>query len=127
MGRNIGYCRVSSLDQDLSVQKAALERHRCHVIFEEKITGTKREGREKLDLALKVISDGDHLVVTRLDRLGRSLHDLANIAHEIENAGASLRVLDQSVDTATSAAKPSSACSRSLRNSKPMSVGKGRL
>jgi DNA invertase Pin-like site-specific DNA recombinase len=105
MGRNIGYCRVSSLDQNLSIQKAALERHRCHVIFEEKITGTKREGREKLDLALKVLSEGDHLVVTRLDRLGRSLRDLANIAHDIENAGASLRVLDQAVDTATSAGK----------------------
>jgi DNA invertase Pin-like site-specific DNA recombinase len=44
-------------------------------------------------------------VVTRLDRLGRSLRDLANIAHDIENAGASLRVLDQAVDTATSAGK----------------------
>jgi DNA invertase Pin-like site-specific DNA recombinase len=93
------------LDQDLSVQKAALERHGCHVIFEEKITGTKREGREKLDLALKILSGGDHLVVTRLDRLGRSLRDLANIAHDIENAGASLSVLDQAVDTATSAGK----------------------
>jgi DNA invertase Pin-like site-specific DNA recombinase len=65
-----------------------LERHGCHVIFEEKITGTKREGREKLDLALKVLYEGDHLVVTRLDRLGRSLRDLANIAHEIEKTGA---------------------------------------
>ena len=78
MERNIGYCRVSSLDQDLSVQKAALERHGCHLIFEETTTGPKREGREKLDLALKVIAEGDHLVVTRLDRLGRSLRDLAN-------------------------------------------------
>jgi DNA invertase Pin-like site-specific DNA recombinase len=60
---------------------------------------------EKLNLALKVLGPGDGLVVTRLDRLGRSLRDLANIAYEIENAGASLRVLDQSLDTATSAGK----------------------
>ncbi len=105
MRRNIGYCRVSALDQDLSVQKAALECHGCHIVFEEKITGTKREGREKLDLALKVLSERDHLVVTRLDRLGRSMRDLANIAYEIEKAGASLTVLDQAVDTATSAGK----------------------
>jgi DNA invertase Pin-like site-specific DNA recombinase len=103
--RKIGYCRVSTEDQDFTIQKAALERDGCHVIFEEKISGSKREGREKLNLALKVLVSGDSLVVTRLDRLGRSLHDLANIAHEIETAGASLRVLDQAVDTATSAGK----------------------
>ena len=105
MARKIGYCRVSTGDQDLTIQKAALERDGCHVIFEEKVSGTKRDGREKLSLALKVLTPGDSLVVTRLDRLGRSLRDLANIAHEIESAGAALRVLDQSVDTATSAGK----------------------
>ncbi len=105
MARKIGYCRVSTQDQDLTIQKAALERDGCHVIFEEKVSGTKRDGREKLNLALKVLGPSDSLVVTRLDRLGRSLRDLANIAHEIDSAGASLRVLDQSVDTASSAGK----------------------
>ena len=65
----------------------------------------KRAGREQLDLALKVLMKGDTLVVTRLDRLGRSLRDLANIAHEIEQVGAHLRVIEQSVDTATSAGR----------------------
>jgi DNA invertase Pin-like site-specific DNA recombinase len=105
MARKIGYCRVSTGDQNLTVQKAALERDGCHVIFEEKVSGTKRDGREKLNFALKVLGPSDSLVVTRLDRLGRSLRDLANIAYEIERAGASLRVLDQSVDTASSAGK----------------------
>jgi DNA invertase Pin-like site-specific DNA recombinase len=105
MTRKIGYCRVSTEDQDLTIQKGALERDGCHVVFEEKVSGTKRDGREKLNLALKVLGPGDTLTVTRLDRLGRSLRDLANIAHEIEDAGASLRVLDQAVDTATSAGK----------------------
>jgi DNA invertase Pin-like site-specific DNA recombinase len=105
MGRRIGYARVSSGDQDLSVQKCALESDGCAIVFEEKISGTKRDGRDQLQLALKVLSEGDALVVTRLDRLGRSLRDLANIAHEIEGKTTSLRVLEQAVDTSTSAGK----------------------
>lgn len=105
MGRRIGYARVSTDDQNLAIQKSALDKDGCAIIFEEKRSGTKRNGRDQLDLALKVLSKGDTLVVTRLDRLGRSLRDLANIAHEIELAGAHLRVIEQSVDTATSAGR----------------------
>ena len=78
MSRRIGYARVSTLDQKLEVQKAALQKDGCAIVFEEKVTGTKREGRSQLNLALKVLVKGDCLVVTRLDRLGRSLRDLAN-------------------------------------------------
>ena len=105
MARRIGYARVSTDDQDLTIQKAALERDGCAIVFEEKQSGTKRAGRTQLDLALRVLIKGDTLVVTRLDRLGRSLRDLANIAHDIEEAGAHLRVIEQSVDTATSAGR----------------------
>ncbi len=105
MERQIGYARVSSADQDLSLQKAALEGDGCGIVFEEKASGTKRDGRDQLRLALKVLSEGDTLVVTRLDRLGRSLRDLANIAEEIASSKAALRVLEQSVDTSTSAGK----------------------
>lgn len=105
MGRRIGYGRVSSDDQDLAIQNAALEKDGCAIVFEEKRSGTKRHGRDQLQLAMKVLTKGDSLVVTRLDRLGRSLRDLANIAHEIEALGANLRVLEQSVDTATSAGR----------------------
>ena len=105
MGRRIGYARVSTDDQNLAIQKATLDKDGCAIAFEEKRSGTKRNGRDQLDLALKVLSPGDTLVVTRLDRLGRSLRDLANIAHEIEVAGAHLRVVEQSVDTATSAGR----------------------
>ena len=105
MGRHIGYARVSSDDQDLAIQKSALDRDHCAIVFEEKRSGIKRAGREQLDLALKVLMAGDTLVVTRLDRLGRSLRDLANIAHEIEQSGAHLSVIEQSVDTATSAGR----------------------
>ena len=105
MARRIGYARVSTDDQDLTIQKAALDRDGCAIVFEEKRSGTKRAGRAQLDLALKVLVKGDTLVVTRLDRLGRSLRDLANIAHEIDVAGVNLRVIEQSVDTATSAGR----------------------
>ena len=105
MARRIGYARVSTDDQNLSIQKAALEADKCGIVFEEKKSGTKRAGRAQLDLALKVLQKGDTLVVTRLDRLGRSLRDLANIAHEIDAIGAHLRVVEQSVDTATSAGR----------------------
>ena len=105
MGRRIGYARVSAEDQDLAVQNAALDRNGCAIVFEEKRSGKKRDGRAQLELALKVLTKGDTLVVLRLDRLGRSLRDLANIAHEIEEAGAHLRVIEQSVDTATSAGR----------------------
>jgi len=105
MGRRIGYARVSTDDQDLSIQKAALDCDGCAIVFEEKRSGSQRGGRAQLGLALKVLTKGDTLVVLRLDRLGRSLRDLANIAHEIDQVGAHLRVIEQSVDTATSAGR----------------------
>jgi DNA invertase Pin-like site-specific DNA recombinase len=58
-----------------------------------------------LQKVLSVLGNGDALVVTRLDRLGRSLRDLANIAHEIEQAGAHLKVIEQDVDTSTAAGR----------------------
>ena len=104
-GKLIGYARVSTTDQDLTVQREALKRAGVGVIFEEKASGTKRDGRTELQKVLSVLGKGDALVVTRLDRLGRSLRDLANIAHEIEQAGAHLKVLEQSVDTSSAAGR----------------------
>jgi hypothetical protein len=86
-------------------QREALERAGVNAIFEEKASGTKRDGRTELQKVLSVLGDGDVLVVTRLDRVGRSLRDLANIAHEIEQAGAYLKVIEQSVDTSTAAGR----------------------
>lgn len=105
MARRIGYARVSTDDQDLTIQKATLDKDGCAIVFEEKRSGTKRDGRDQLDLALRVLTKGDTLVVTRLDRLGRSLRDLANIAHEIDIIDGHLRVIEQSVDTSTSAGR----------------------
>jgi DNA invertase Pin-like site-specific DNA recombinase len=104
-GKLLGYARVSTTDQDLTVQREALARAGVSVIFEEKASGTKRDGRTELQKVLSVLGEGDALVVTRLDRLGRSLRDLANIAHEIEQAGAYLKVLEQGVDTSSAAGR----------------------
>ena len=104
-GKLIGYARVSTTDQDLAVQRESLKRAGVGIIFEEKASGTKRDGRTELQKVLSVLGEGDALVVTRLDRLGRSLRDLANIAHEIEQAGAHLKVLEQSVDTSSAAGR----------------------
>jgi DNA invertase Pin-like site-specific DNA recombinase len=105
MCKRIGYARVSTSDQNLDVQRAALDAAGCDVILEEKVSGTKRDGRAQLDLALKLLGAGDALLVTRLDRLGRSMRDLANIAHEIEAKGAALKVIEQAVDTSTTAGR----------------------
>lgn len=105
MGKRIGYARVSTTDQDLSVQRDALSKAGVDVIFEERVTGTIRDGRTELQKALSILGEDDAIVITRLDRLGRSLRDLANIAAEIEEAGASLVVTEQSVDTSTSAGR----------------------
>ena len=104
-GKLLGYARVSTTDQNLSVQRQALAAAGVATIFEEKASGTKGDGRKELTKVLSVLGDGDALVVTRLDRLGRSLRDLANVAHEIEEAGANLKVLEQSVDTSTAAGR----------------------
>jgi DNA invertase Pin-like site-specific DNA recombinase len=105
MGKLLGYARVSTTDQDLTVQKEALRKAGVQPIFEEKVSGTKRDNRQELSKVMHFLGAGDTLVVTRLDRLGRSLRDLANIAHEIEDAGAHLKVLEQHVDTSTSAGR----------------------
>ena len=104
-GKLIGYARVSTTDQDLNIQRAALEKAGCDIIREDKASGTKRDGRNGLRDVLEFLRDGDTLVVLRLDRLGRSLRDLSNIAHELEERGAALKVLDQNVDTSTSSGR----------------------
>jgi DNA invertase Pin-like site-specific DNA recombinase len=104
-GKLIGYARVSTTDQDLTVQREALRCAGVGVVFEERASGTKRDGRTELQKVLSVLGEGDGLVVTRLDRLGRSMRDLANIAHEIEQTGAYLKVLEQSVDTSSAAGR----------------------
>lgn len=100
-----GYARVSTTDQDLTVQEAALKAAGCDVIRSEKVTGTTIEGRAELANLLDFIRSGDVLVVTRVDRLARSIGDLQDIVRELKTKGASLRATEQPIDTGTAAGK----------------------
>jgi DNA invertase Pin-like site-specific DNA recombinase len=82
-----GYARVSTIDQDLSIQHAALTAAGCTVVRSEKVTGTSTEGRQELATLLQFLREGDTLVVTRIDRLARSLRDLQNIVHDLRQRG----------------------------------------
>ena len=99
--RRFGYARVSSTDQDLTVQREALEVFGCDIIREEKVSGKSRDGREQLSILLDFMSKGDVLVVTKLDRLARSLPDLFKIVETLEKKGAQLVVLNNSAINTT--------------------------
>lgn len=101
----IGYARVSTHDQDCSVQEAKLHEAGCSIVRSEKASGSSREGRTELATVLAFLRPGDTLVVTRIDRLARSLMDLENIVRELANAGIHLKALEQPIDTQTPAGR----------------------
>lgn len=96
----IGYARVSTTDQDLSLQLDALKKAECEKIFRDKISGTKAD-RPALKKALDFARSGDTIVVWRLDRLGRSLKDLIQIVHQLEENKVGIKSLTESLDTTT--------------------------
>jgi DNA invertase Pin-like site-specific DNA recombinase len=102
----VGYARVSSVGQSLEAQEQALRDAGCEKIFAEKKSGRKASDRKALKDALEWLRDGDTLVVTRLDRLARSVIDLHQIIAELSSKGVGFRVLQQSgIDTTTSTGK----------------------
>lgn len=101
----IGYARVSTAEQGLDVQEAALKAAGCEVIRAEKRSGTSTEGRAELRTVLEFLRPGDELVVTRIDRLARSIGDLQDIVRAIRAKGASLQATEQPINTATAAGK----------------------
>ena len=105
MNQTYGYARVSSQDQDCSVQREALAKAGCTMIREEKRSGTKLDGRTELQTLLEFIQPGDTLVVTRIDRLARSVGDLQTIVGKLKEKGAALRCTEQPVDMTTPAGK----------------------
>src|SRR3974390_2999810 len=101
----IGYARVSTTDQDLSIQEAALKGAGCDMIRTEKRSGTTTAGREQLRTVLDFLRKGDVLMVTRIDRLARSIGDLQHIVRTVRARGASLKATEQPIDTSTAAGK----------------------
>lgn len=100
----IGYARVSTDDQNLSLQLDALAKAGCDKIYEDRMSGAKA-ARPGLQLALEVARAGDLLVVWRLDRLGRSLKDLIEMVSQMEARGVGFQSLQESVDTTSSGGK----------------------
>jgi DNA invertase Pin-like site-specific DNA recombinase len=105
MSNIIGYARVSSIGQDLDIQLAALKAAGCGVIRSEKVSGSSTTGRAELRNLLDFIRTGDTLVVTRIDRLARSIADLGAIVRELEGKGAALKATEQPIDTSTAAGR----------------------
>jgi len=98
-----GYARVSSADQDLTIQREKLAAAGCSIIRAEKVSGTKLAGRDELAILLDFVRPGDELVVTKIDRLARSLGDLQNIVFDLKTRGVALRATDQPIDTGSAA------------------------
>ncbi len=96
----IGYVRVSTNDQNTALQRNALECAGCELIFEDKISG-KVSDRPGLKKVLRTLSEGDTLVVWKLDRLGRSMRHLVVLVEEMRERGVNFRSLTDSIDTST--------------------------
>lgn len=101
----IGYARVSTDDQDTAIQVEALKRAGCTVIRREKVSGTSLRGRTELAAIMEFIREGDTLIVTRIDRLARSIADLQVIVRQLGERGAKLQATEQPIDTSTAAGK----------------------
>ena len=97
----LGYARVSTADQSLDLQLAALKESGCQRIFREKVSGAQRQ-RSELQRLLDQLRAGDTLVVWKLDRLARSTRDLIEIMEITHAAGAAFRSLSEPwADTTT--------------------------
>ena len=97
MGK-IGYARVSTKDQVLDSQIDALKVYGCERIFSEKISGRKIN-RTELDKCLDYLREGDTLVITKLDRLGRTTKQLIELAQHLEDEGIELQIIDTNINT----------------------------
>lgn len=97
-GLRIGYARVSTHEQSLDLQIDRLKQAGCQRIYCDKVSGSKAD-RTELSQLRENLRSGDTLVVWRLDRLGRSLHDLINWVEWLEEVGVSLHSLNEQIDT----------------------------
>ena len=100
----IGYCRKSTHEQNLDLQRDALAAAGVERVFEDCISGSTNQ-RPGLDQALATLRTGDTLVVWRLDRLGRSLKHLIDTVSALEADGVGFKSITEAIDTTTSGGK----------------------
>lgn len=98
--KRIGYGRISTADQNATSQEDALKKAGVDQMFIDTFTGTK-SSRPQLDRMKEQLRSGDTIVITRLDRLGRSTKDLLNLVSELDDLGVNLQVLEQNINTST--------------------------
>ena len=101
----VSYIRVSSTSQSLEVQRDAVLKVEVKKIFEEKVSGTSTQGRDKLRECLDFVREGDELVITRIDRLARSVLDLQLIIKELTDKGVALSATEQPISTKDATSK----------------------
>lgn len=101
----IGYARVSTVDQNAALQHDALKAAGCEKIFTDEVRGSVT-ARPGLDRALAGLEPGDTLVIWKLDRLGRSLSHLVNLIAELGARGVSFRSLSDPIDTTKASGRP---------------------
>lgn len=94
----IGYARVSTRDQNLDSQIDALKQHGCERIFSEKVSGRKFK-RTELDNCLDYMREGDTLVLTKLDRLGRTTKQLIDLSQHLEEQNIDMEIIDMNINT----------------------------
>lgn len=106
-GQKIGYARTSTLDQkaSLEAQVRELKAEGCTKVFHEQVSSVDVEARQKLSQALEYVREGDTLVVTKLDRLARSVAHLMTIVADLKAKGVALKIMDQGFDTSTANGK----------------------
>lgn len=95
----VGFARVSTKEQDLEIQLSKLNEFGCEKIFSGKQSGASVKNDEKLKELIEFIREGDEVIVTRLDRLGRSLKSILDAIEKIHNKGAYLNIIDGSLNT----------------------------
>jgi len=100
----VGYARVSTTDQSLEIQAEQLAAAGIEKLFQEKISGVKRD-RPQLVALLEYVREGDTVVVTKLDRIARSTKDLLDIVESLQRKGCAFRVLNINLDTSTPTGK----------------------
>ncbi len=103
----VGYARTSTTEQEagLSAQLRDLEAAGCDRVFQEQVSSVDREARHELQAAMDYVRDGDTMVVTKLDRLARSVPHLLDVVETLNAKGATLRILAMDIDTGTPTGK----------------------